>query len=51
MAELIVRKEGIYRKVVCSLTKNDVELFYDCLGCKYFKDTNKNGDIICSYPE
>jgi len=51
MIELSIRRDGIYRKVVCPKTHEDVEIFYDCLVCEYLSDTSVKDIIGCSYTE
>ena len=35
MGIIPIREVGIYRKIDCPDVKNSIELFYDCLHCKY----------------
>ena len=51
MVKLPIRRDGIYRKVVCPETGTDVEIFYECLKCKYLSDTSEIDVIGCDYPE
>ena len=51
MGVLSIRRDGIYRKVVCPKTGKDVEIFYDCLVCECLSDTSVKDIIECAYPE
>lgn len=51
MVELSIRRDGIYRKVVCPKTGKDVEIFYDCLVCECLSDISVKDIIGCAYPE